>query len=67
MSILAQSDSPRDRAPRRRAVLAIGAAALLLGIAATGTVPEPPPPQRHVVVEALALVVPDPTARPVQR
>ncbi len=66
MRILAQSDTPRDRACRRRAVVAIGVAALLLGVAATGTVKDSPPPERQVVVEPLALTLPDPAADPVQ-
>ncbi|HLB16828.1 MAG TPA: peptidoglycan DD-metalloendopeptidase family protein [Burkholderiales bacterium] len=66
MSILAQSDAPRDRARRRRAVVAIGVAALLLGVAATGTVKDSPPPAREIVVDPLPLVLHDPAADPVQ-
>jgi murein DD-endopeptidase MepM/ murein hydrolase activator NlpD len=66
MPILAQSEPPRDRAHRRRAVLALGVAALLIGVAATGTVRDAPPPPRATVVEALPLSLPDPAADPVQ-
>jgi murein DD-endopeptidase MepM/ murein hydrolase activator NlpD len=66
MQILAQSDPRRDRTPRRRAVVALGVAALLIGVAATGTVREAPPPPRETVVEALPLSLPDPAADPVQ-
>ncbi len=66
MRILAQSDRPRDLRRRRRAVVALGAAALLLGVAATGTVRDSPPPEREIVVEALPINVPDPAADPVQ-
>jgi murein DD-endopeptidase MepM/ murein hydrolase activator NlpD len=65
MPILAQSDAPRDRARRRRAVAAIGVVALLVGVAATGTVTDSPPPARELVVEALPLALPDPAADPV--
>jgi murein DD-endopeptidase MepM/ murein hydrolase activator NlpD len=66
MSILAQSDRPRDCTGRHHAIAAVGAAALLLGVAATGTVKDSPPPQREIVVEALPLTLPDPAADPVQ-
>ena len=66
MSILAQSDVRRDLARRRRAVLALGVVALLLGVAATGTVKDAPPPERQIVVEPLPLTLPDPAADPVQ-
>jgi murein DD-endopeptidase MepM/ murein hydrolase activator NlpD len=66
MSILAQSDAPRDHPRRRRAVVAAGVAAALLGVAATGTVKDSPPPARELVVERLPLALPDPAADPVQ-
>ncbi len=66
MEILAQSDPPRDRVRRRRAVVAVGAVALLIGVAATGTVKDSPPPERQIVVEPLMLTLPDPAADPVQ-
>jgi murein DD-endopeptidase MepM/ murein hydrolase activator NlpD len=64
MRILAQSDLLRGR--RRRAVAALGVAALLIGVAATGTVKDSPPPERELIVEALPLTLPDPAADPVQ-
>ena len=66
MEILAQSDRPRDLVRRRRAVVALGVVALLLGVAATGTVKDSPPPERQIVVEPLTLTLPDPAADPVQ-
>ncbi|MGH8698016.1 MAG: peptidoglycan DD-metalloendopeptidase family protein, partial [Burkholderiales bacterium] len=66
MRILAQSDALRDRGRRRRAVVAVGVVAALLGVAATGTVKDPAPPPRETVVEALPLALPDPAADPVQ-
>jgi murein DD-endopeptidase MepM/ murein hydrolase activator NlpD len=47
-------------------VAAVGAVALLLGVAATGTVKDSPPPERQIVVEPLPLTLPDPAADPVQ-
>ncbi len=59
MQILAQSISARDAGGKRR--IAVGVAALLLGVAAFGTVREPPvpPPPQETVVEALQLPVID--------
>lgn len=56
MQILAQSVLPRDAGGKRR--VAVGAVALLLGVAAFGTVREPPvPPPQETVVEELRLPV----------
>ena len=37
MEIVAQTEAPRDLALKRRAALAVGATALLVGVAAFGT------------------------------
>jgi murein DD-endopeptidase MepM/ murein hydrolase activator NlpD len=66
MEILAQTDSVRDPARKRRALLAIGIVALLVGVAATGTVKDSEPPAREIIVEPLAVTVPDPTSDPIQ-
>jgi murein DD-endopeptidase MepM/ murein hydrolase activator NlpD len=66
MRIPAQSDTLRDRARRRRTLAAFGIAALLIGVAATGTVKDSPSPEREIVVEALPITLPDPAADPVQ-
>ena len=67
MEILAQTQAQRDLALKRRAALAVGATALLVGVAAFGTVRDSEQVVvRETVVEPLALKLPDPSADPVQ-
>jgi len=67
MAILAQTDTARDLALKRRAALAVGATALLVGVAAFGTARDSNQAVvRETVVEPLVLKLPDPAAGPVQ-
>ena len=67
MEILAQTEGPRDLALKRRAALAVGVTALLVGVAAFGTAQDSSQVVvRETVVEPLALKLPDPSAGPVQ-
>jgi len=65
--MVAQTEGPRDLALKRRAALAVGATALLVGVAAFGTARDSHQTVvRETVVEALVLKLPDPSADPVQ-
>ena len=67
MEMVAQTDDSRDLALKRRAALAVGATALLVGVAAFGTARDSAEPVvRETVVEPLVLKLPDPSADPVQ-
>src|SRR4249920_1716282 len=67
MAILAQTEAQRDLALKRRAALAVGATALLIGVAAFGTARDREQVvARETVVEPLQLTLPDPSADPVQ-
>lgn len=60
MRILAQTTVLRDAVRKRRGLAAIGFAALLAGVAATGTVKDSsPPPARETIVAPLAVALPD--------
>src|SRR5262245_40035813 len=59
MAILAQTTMLRDAVRKRRGLVASGFAALLAGVAATGTVKDStPPPARETIVAPLALALP---------
>jgi len=67
MEMVAQTQASRDLALKRRAALAVGATALLVGVAAFGTARDSEQPVvRETVVEPLALKLPDPSTDPVQ-
>ena len=67
MEILAQTEASRDLALKRRAALAVGATALLVGVAAFGTARDSAQiVPRETVVEPLVLQLPDPSTDPVQ-
>jgi murein DD-endopeptidase MepM/ murein hydrolase activator NlpD len=67
MEILAQTEGSRDLALKRRAALAVGATALLVGVAAFGTARDSEQiVVRETVVEPLVLKLPDPSTGPVQ-
>jgi murein DD-endopeptidase MepM/ murein hydrolase activator NlpD len=67
MEILAQSAGPRDPAHTRRAALAVGATALVVGVAAFGTARDSAQSvARETVVAPLVLALPDRSAAPVQ-
>ena len=67
MEILAHSHRGRDPAHTRRAALAVGATALLVGVAAFGTARDSAHVvARETVVAPLALALPDPSTAPVQ-
>ena len=66
MEILAQTEAQRDLVLKRRAALAVGATALLIGVAAFGTARDSEQVvARETVVEPLALKLPDPSTDPV--
>src|SRR5262245_36898083 len=66
MEMVAQTEARRDLALRRRAALAVGATALLVGIAAFGTARDSEQRVvRETVVESLVLKLPDPAIDPV--
>ncbi len=65
--MLAQTEVQRDLTHRRRGALAVGAAALLIGVAAFGTARDGAEVlMRETVVEPLELRLPDPAAEPAQ-
>jgi murein DD-endopeptidase MepM/ murein hydrolase activator NlpD len=67
MEMVAQTDDSRDLALKRRAALAVGATALLVGVAAFGTARDSDQiVVRETVVEPLVLKLPDPSTDPVQ-
>jgi murein DD-endopeptidase MepM/ murein hydrolase activator NlpD len=67
MEMVAQTEASRDLALKRRAALAVGATALLVGVAAFGTARDSDRiVVRESVVEPLVLALPDPSAAPVQ-
>jgi len=67
MEILAQTEGERDLVLKRRAALAVGATALLIGVAAFGTARDSDQVvARETVVEPLVLKLPDPSTDPVQ-
>jgi murein DD-endopeptidase MepM/ murein hydrolase activator NlpD len=67
MRILAQTTVLRDAVRKRRGLAAIGFAALLAGVAATGTVKDSsPPPPRETIVAPLAVALPDRVSEAVQ-
>jgi murein DD-endopeptidase MepM/ murein hydrolase activator NlpD len=67
MEMVAQTEPPRDLALKRRAALAVGATALLVGVAAFGTARDSSQVVvRETVVEPLVLQLPDPSTDPVQ-
>src|SRR5262245_50115482 len=67
MEMVAQTKSSRDPALKRRAALAAGATALVIGVAAFGTARDSEQVvARQTVVEALVLKLPDPSTDPVQ-
>ncbi|HKC42667.1 MAG TPA: peptidoglycan DD-metalloendopeptidase family protein [Burkholderiales bacterium] len=60
MRILAQTTVLRDAVRKRRGLIAIGFAALLAAVAATGTVKDSsPPPARATIVAPLAVALPE--------
>ncbi len=65
--MVAQTEASRDLALKRRAALAVGATALLVGVAAFGTARDSEQiVVRETVVEPLVLKLPDPSAHPVE-
>ncbi len=67
MEILAQTNAARDLALKRRTALAVGATALLVGVAAFGTARDRAQGVvRETVVAPLVLKLPDPSIDPVQ-
>jgi murein DD-endopeptidase MepM/ murein hydrolase activator NlpD len=67
MEMVAQTEAPRDLTLRRRAALAVGATALLVGVAAFGTARDSHHSvARATVVEPLVLKLPDRSTDPVQ-
>src|SRR5262245_25156539 len=65
--MVAQTEAQRDLALKRRAALAVGATALLIGVAAFGTARDSEQVvARETVVDPLVLQLPDPSADPVQ-
>jgi murein DD-endopeptidase MepM/ murein hydrolase activator NlpD len=66
MEMVAQTEGPRDLALKRRAALAVGATALLVGVAAFGTAHDSSQVVvRETVVQPLALKLPDASTDPV--
>jgi murein DD-endopeptidase MepM/ murein hydrolase activator NlpD len=67
MEMVAQTESSRDLALKRRAALAVGATALLVGVAAFGTARDNDQVVvRETIVESLVLKLPDPSTHPVE-
>jgi len=67
MRILTQGTVPRDPALKRQVVIALGLVSLLVGVTAFGTVKHSDRPVlRELVIEPLALQLPDSAANPVQ-